>query len=207
MCLDPHARAKIEMREAVESLERVLLRLRSTNPRLSDAGLFKLAWLKRRLMWCDESDSRERSQKLLMWVAKILAEVLIRVMGASFCFQAAAQLPLSRYANNRKHDKDAPADRWTLASGVCCGSLDLAVLPLPDRAGQARGRAAITAPNGADARHACDGPFCSCAWQLPLRAGTWRGSAGHREAHRSRSSQSSSDPISNCLPTTSCVMA
>jgi hypothetical protein len=106
MCLDPHARAKIEMREAIESLERVLLSTRSTNPKLSEAGLVQLARLKHRLRWCDESHSRRRSQLLLMWVAKLVAEVAIRVLGASFCFPSVAW-PQRNCYDDWRHDQAA----------------------------------------------------------------------------------------------------
>lgn len=95
------------MREAIESLERILLQLRPNNPGLSDAGLIQLAWLRHRLEWCNECSSRYRSQKLLMWVAKRVAEVVIRVMGASFCTGAAVRLTQSTYAYNRKDYQNA----------------------------------------------------------------------------------------------------
>src|SRR4051794_8119595 len=85
MCLDPHAVAKIKTREALDCMERILVEMAATNTGLSSAGLVELARLKRRLEWCDESYSRHRSQILLVWIHRLFAELVIRVIGPSIC--------------------------------------------------------------------------------------------------------------------------
>ena len=89
MC-DPHALAKIEMREALRCLEQILIAIAATNTGLSSAGLYQVARLRRRLEWCDLCYSRRRSQLLLMWIAKAAAELILQVMRPPVWYQLAA---------------------------------------------------------------------------------------------------------------------
>jgi transcriptional regulator with XRE-family HTH domain len=51
--MDPHAWAKIRTRESLEALERLAHAINATNAGISGAMLVEIAWLKRRLEWCD----------------------------------------------------------------------------------------------------------------------------------------------------------
>jgi hypothetical protein len=90
MCLDPHAVAKIETRMMLDSLEQLLVDLANSNANASAAGLAELAVLRHRLSWCNECYSRHRSQLLLSWIQKRAADLVLRVIEASFYQQSAS---------------------------------------------------------------------------------------------------------------------
>lgn len=138
MC-DPHALAKIEMRDALRCLEQILVAMAATNTGLSSAGLHQVARLKRRLEWCDECYSRRRSQLLLMWIAKVAAELVIQVMRPPLClYFAAGPDAMSgltqhiKYDNRIGYSSSAPG-QWSDAEGLRAKGGHHSLVPLFNR--------------------------------------------------------------------------
>jgi hypothetical protein len=114
LCLDPHALAKIQTREALDSLEQILVAMAATNTGLSSLGLAQVARLRHRLEWCDECYSRQRSQALLLWVLRLVFELTIRVIGPSICFtHVVRRLAARRLRHIRTDQLWEPHDHWT----------------------------------------------------------------------------------------------
>jgi len=103
--LDPHAVAKIETKMALAQLELILVDLAHSNATASAAGLQELAVLKHRLHWCDECYSRHRSQLLLDWILKRAAELVLRLIEASFYQHSAASSLRWGINDARQHSK------------------------------------------------------------------------------------------------------
>lgn len=127
---DPHALAKIRIRELLEKLEGLFHKIAATNAEVSKAGLEELARLKRRLRWCDESYSRQRSSQLLDWIVRVVAQLIIRAIEASFCFQPAGAYPQGYIDDSRQRNQDSQAHCGLFPKAVCPQTQNLAVLSL-----------------------------------------------------------------------------
>ncbi len=103
MCLDPHAVAKIEARELLDRVERLLRSMEATSAGVSDAEFNKIAKFRRRLAWCDECCSRRRSKLILLWVVKRIGELLLNVIETSSCNQTGPMVPRKQYDTWTSH--------------------------------------------------------------------------------------------------------
>lgn len=119
MCIDPHAVAKIEVRTALEILERRFEAMAASDVEVSKAGLAQVARLKRLLVSCDSCYSRRRSEFVLRCVMRVLAEVVLRVIETSYCpLSATYRSPRLTYDGRRSNSPFAEVG-WTLSSRAC----------------------------------------------------------------------------------------
>ncbi|SRR6266487_3731957 len=132
MSVDPHALAKIRTRQLLQDIEQLLTRIAASNAEVSEAGLFELARLRRRLSWCDECYSRHRSRQILNWILKIAAELVLRVIEASYCFQPAGNATQCSYDDYWWCNQDPQTVRWLLPEGVRQRARHFAVLSVAD---------------------------------------------------------------------------
>lgn len=103
MCLDPHAVAKIETRATLDRLETWFESMAASDVEISKAGLALTARLKQLLDRCDESFSRRWSELALEVVIRVLAEVVLRIIGISYCSLPAATSPWSLINDIRRY--------------------------------------------------------------------------------------------------------
>lgn len=137
MSLDPHAVAQIQTRIALELLEQILRDLAHSNAKASAAGLVLTAKLMVRLHWCHECYSRHRSQKLLDWILKKAAELVLRVIEASFYQQSVAARRRWSIHDARQYDSRTQKLGGPFAKTARRGSSYFPRIPLTDRIRQA----------------------------------------------------------------------
>lgn len=150
MCIDPHALAQIQVRESLDSLELILTEIAATDSGLSSVGLKELTRLRHRLDWCTECYSRRRSQLLLMWIVKNVAELVMRIiMRPSFCSLLAKSVflyarytkqAISQRKNNdiRIDDQIATPSSRINSERICRRTSNYPLLSIAARNGQER---------------------------------------------------------------------
>lgn len=98
MCLDPQALAKIRARECLDRLGVLVAGLEANDAKVSKAAMLReLVRLRRLLNNANGSFSRQYSQVLLDLVIRGICEVIIRIVGTSFCLSPRALVPIFKY--------------------------------------------------------------------------------------------------------------
>jgi hypothetical protein len=117
MCLDPHAVAILQVREALENIECYLHRLAADNTDVS-AAVSRLAVLKHQVDRCSGCYSRRRSKRLLAWVIREAAELVVRVTETLPRIFSVAFWPQWRtYELGRSHSSSSNCG-WLFSKGV-----------------------------------------------------------------------------------------
>jgi hypothetical protein len=211
LCLDPHALAKIQTREALDNLEQILVAMAATNTGLSSLGLAQVARLRHRLAWCDECYSRQRSQALLSWVLRLAFELMIRVIGPSICFTHVARHLAARRLrhirtdqlwethDHRTHHTSSSTSRWIQPEKVCRRTLDYSFLSFTHRIRQTRSTHFAPPPDGASSWEPCNSAFRRIPGERTKSGRQSRRSTHYRTAYRGSQVKSSSRASCPCL--------
>ena len=142
MCLDPHALAKIEARCALRQVRARFEAMAASNAEESVAGLRELARLEHLLDRCDNCFTRERSVFLLDCAIRLLADLVFRWIGSSYCIQTATVSSRIRINDFGHVAAVSAAVGWHLPTGARGSAGHIGLLPFAGRERQARGERA-----------------------------------------------------------------
>jgi hypothetical protein len=118
MCLDPHAVAIIHVREALENIDCYLHGLAADNTEVS-AAIRKIAALKRQVDRCSGCYSRRRSKRLLAWIIREAAELVVNVTETlPRIISVAPRSQWRIYGTGRSHSKPSKCGRLH-SKGIC----------------------------------------------------------------------------------------